>query len=67
VLLADVDDELWAAVSLDDDHLVADPFRPSGELLVLLAARARQLETGGAPRRRRLRFPLRVRRPRPAT
>jgi hypothetical protein len=43
VLLADVDDELWAAVSLDDDHLVADPFRPSGELAFLLAQRAHKI------------------------
>jgi hypothetical protein len=43
VLLADVDDEPWAAVSLDDDHLIADPFRPSGELAFLLAQRARAI------------------------
>jgi hypothetical protein len=66
-LVAEVGGELWAAVSLVEPVGVADPFRPSGELLALLAARARQLESGGAPRRRRLRFPLRVRRPRPAT
>ena len=43
VLLADVGGALWAAVSLDDGHLVADPFRPSGELAFLLAQRARDL------------------------
>jgi hypothetical protein len=43
VLLAEVDGEPWAAVSLDDDHLVADPFRPSGELAFLLSQRARSV------------------------
>jgi hypothetical protein len=44
VLLAEVGDELWAAISLDDGHLVADPFRPSGELAFTLAQRARGLK-----------------------
>lgn len=43
VLIAEVRGEPWAALSLDDLHEVADPFRPSGELVHLLAARARQL------------------------
>jgi hypothetical protein len=43
VLVAEVGGELWAAVSLDDMHAVADPFRPTGELVALLFARARQL------------------------
>jgi hypothetical protein len=50
VLVAEVGGELWAAVSLDDMHAVADPFRPTGELVALLMARARQLrraEHGG--------------------
>src|SRR5919198_319240 len=50
VLLAEVDDEPWAAVSLDDDHLVADPFRPSGELAFLLAQRAKRGRMGPLPR-----------------
>src|SRR2546423_7208151 len=54
VLLAEVGDVLWAAISLDDDHLVADPFRPSGELAFLLAQRARDLRRSkrGVARRR---------------
>jgi hypothetical protein len=40
VLMAIVDGEPWAAVSLDDDHLIADPWRPSGELAFLLHQRA---------------------------
>ena len=43
VLVAEVDGELWAAISLDDQHAIADPFRPSGELVVLLVERARWL------------------------
>jgi hypothetical protein len=43
VLLAEVGDELWAAHSLDDGHTVADPFRPTGELVALLVERGRQL------------------------
>jgi hypothetical protein len=35
--------DLWAAISIDDGHAVADPFRPTGELLALLAERSRQL------------------------
>jgi hypothetical protein len=43
VLLAAVGDALWAAVSLDDGHVIADPFRPSGELAFLLSQRARSI------------------------
>ena len=35
--------ELWAAVSLDDNHLIANPFRPSGELAFRLIDRAGEL------------------------
>jgi hypothetical protein len=67
-LVAVVGDELWAAVSLVDGALMADPFRPSGELLALLVERARQLHTPApGPRRRRRPFALRTRRARPAT
>jgi hypothetical protein len=54
VLLADVDGELWAAVSLDDDHLIADPFRPSGELAFLVAQRARAIRRAEQGRMGRL-------------
>jgi hypothetical protein len=49
VIVAEVAGDLWAAVSLDDGHAIADPFRPSGELAFLLLQRARQLrgETRG--------------------
>ncbi|MGI8803611.1 MAG: hypothetical protein ACR2KV_15840 [Solirubrobacteraceae bacterium] len=41
VVVAEVDGELWAAASLDGAGAVADPFRPSGELLRALRARRR--------------------------
>lgn len=44
VLLAEVDGRLWAALSIDDGHVVADPFRPSGELAWLLVEHARRLK-----------------------
>jgi hypothetical protein len=40
VLLAEMDGELWAALSVDTGHAVADPFRRSGELVELLRLRA---------------------------
>jgi hypothetical protein len=43
VLVAEVDGELHAALSLADRASVADPFRPTVELLELLALRAAQL------------------------
>jgi hypothetical protein len=43
VLIAEVDGEAWAALSVDDGHAVADPFRLSGDLVALLAARGRRL------------------------
>jgi hypothetical protein len=42
-IVAEADGELWAAVSLDDGHAIANPFRPSGELTFRLAERAREL------------------------
>jgi hypothetical protein len=49
VLVAETDHELWAAISADDGHVAADPFRPS-------AASARRLRdhvVGVSPSRRR--------------
>ena len=50
VLVAEVGGELWAAVSLDDNHLIANPFRLTGELAFSLLERAR--ESHRAERRR---------------
>jgi hypothetical protein len=46
VLLAEVGDELWAAVELDTGSAIADPFRPSGDLVDLLQLRAGRLNGG---------------------
>ncbi len=43
VIVAEVGGDLWAAISIDDGHAVADPFRPTGELVALMIERARQL------------------------
>jgi hypothetical protein len=53
VLVGDVGGEIWAAVSLSDYQVIADPFRPSGELAFLLVERARQLRSRDGRRRRR--------------
>jgi hypothetical protein len=41
VLVAEVAGELWAALEIDSGHVIADPFRPSGELVELLRLHAR--------------------------
>jgi hypothetical protein len=43
VIVGEVGGEIWGAISVDDLHAVADPFRPTGELVALLLARARQV------------------------
>jgi hypothetical protein len=40
VLIAEVGDELWAAVEVDSGAAIADPFRPSADLVELLRAHA---------------------------
>ena len=54
VLVADVGDETWAALSLDDGHAVSDPFHPSAEALWMLLERARQLRRERRGRMQRL-------------
>jgi hypothetical protein len=54
VLLAEVGDELWAALSLEDGHAVADPLRPSAEAVLVLAERSRQFKRIRRPRSHRL-------------
>ena len=55
VVVAEVAGDLWAAVSVDDPRVaVADPFRPTGGLVALLAERSRQLRRA---ERRRHRLP----------
>ena len=43
VLLAEMGNELWAAVSVDSGSAVADPFRPSGDVVDLLRFRAERM------------------------
>jgi hypothetical protein len=55
-LVAEVGDEIWAAVSLSDQRVVADPFRPSGAVVPVLVERARQLRRDDRRERGRQRF-----------
>jgi hypothetical protein len=55
-LIAQVGDEIWAAVSLRDQRVVADPFRPSGAVVPVLVERARQLRRDDRRERSRQRF-----------
>lgn len=43
VLLAEMGTELWAALSVDTGAVVADPFRPSRDVVDLLRFRAGRL------------------------
>jgi hypothetical protein len=56
VLVAEVAGELWALVTIHDDQAIADPFRPTAELVGLLRARAAHIReaqgTAIAPVRR---------------
>jgi hypothetical protein len=60
-LVAFIDGEPWAALSLDDGKVVADPFRRSASVVELLRVRARHLRAapGGSRVARRV---LRLRR-----
>jgi hypothetical protein len=44
-LVADVNGRPWAALGLDDQRVVADPFLPTAAAVELLRLRARQLAT----------------------
>ena len=52
MLLAEVDDELRAAVSLADGSVIADPFFPTLDLVELLRTHAAALSAGHGSRRR---------------
>lgn len=49
LLVAEVGGTVWAAVSVHTLQTVADPFRPSGEVVALAVQRARHLCPGDAP------------------
>ncbi len=59
VLIAEVAGDPLAAVSVDDFHAVADPFAPTGDLVLLLTEHARQVRRGEGRRRRHRRPVLR--------
>ena len=50
-LVAEVDGELLAAVSLTGDEAIADPFKPTADLVAVLEMRAAQLALPAKPRR----------------
>ena len=53
MLLAEVGDEPWAAVEVRTGAVIADPFRPTADVVALLRVRARRLR--GEEERRALR------------
>ena len=50
-LVAEVDGELLAAVSLTGDEAIANPFRHTADLVAMLEMRAEQLAAPAKPRR----------------
>jgi hypothetical protein len=61
-LVAEVDGELRAALSLRDGHVIADPFHRTEALVELLRARAAQLiaQDARSPQTRTRRSPARI-------
>lgn len=53
IIVAEAGGELWAAVSVDDGHAIANPFLPSGELTFRLIDRARELRRAARNKPRR--------------
>lgn len=61
VLIAAVDGEIAAAVGIESGERIADPFRPTADLVELLTAHARRIRvTGPRPLARRLGLSPRV-------
>lgn len=63
LVVAELDGELWAAAS-GSGEAIADPFRPTADLVSLLSLRARQLAGAGPAPQRRTGTIVRARRPR---
>jgi hypothetical protein len=61
MLVAELDDEIVAAVPFDGGRAIADPFRPTAELVELLRVQSGLLTAAPAARRRRIRPHLRPR------
>ena len=53
-LVAVVEGRIWAALGLDDDRVVADPFLPTAPAVELLRLRVRQLRVADGRRAGRL-------------
>jgi hypothetical protein len=53
-LVAEVGQELWAAVEIDSGSAIADPFRPSADLVELLRFQAQRMRAEASGPRRRL-------------
>jgi hypothetical protein len=51
-LVAEVGDEVWAAVEIDSGSAIADPFRPSADLVELLRFRVEGMRAEIRGRRR---------------
>jgi hypothetical protein len=51
MLVAELDDQIVAAVPFDGGRAIADPFRPTAELVELLRARTQLLAAAAAPAR----------------
>jgi hypothetical protein len=60
LLLGEVEDELWAAVEIDSGTAIADPFRPSLDVVELLRLRAKMMRRDSEAPRRGLRLLPRV-------
>jgi hypothetical protein len=56
LLLGEVGDELWAAVAVDSGATIADPFRPSRDVVELLNLSARRMRREAPKVARRLRL-----------
>jgi hypothetical protein len=56
MLLGEVGGELWAAIDIDSGAAIADPFRPSHDIVELLTLRARRMRRDLAEPTRRLRL-----------
>jgi hypothetical protein len=56
LLLGEVGDELWAAVAVASGAAIADPFRPSRDIVELLNLRARRMRREAREAARRLRL-----------
>jgi hypothetical protein len=60
VLVAEVAEELVAAVPVDGGEALADPFKPTADIVALLELRARQLRESRGARRSPLSLPSRL-------